>query len=164
MKSTFVFAAGILFTLFLSGCLPDNSCDVKPNLNVDEAQLQADIDAIESYLSENNIDAEVDPSGIRYVIHNPGDGKSPSLCKTVAVTYEGRLMSNGNVFDGTDSSVAFGLNRLITGWQVGIPLLEEGGSITLYIPSVYGYGSRGSGNAIPPNANLIFDIELKTVL
>ncbi|MAO65546.1 MAG: hypothetical protein CL666_11155 [Balneola sp.] len=152
-----------IVVLLISGCFPDNNCDLDPNLNVSESQLQADIEAIETYLEENNIDAQVHSSGLRYVINEPGDGDKPTLCDQVTVRYEGRLMSDGSVFDGTDQARAFGLNRLITGWQIGIPLIEKGGSITLYIPSVYGYGSRGSGDTIPPNSNLIFDIELAGV-
>lgn len=159
MKKAFITTLGI-FVLLISGCFPKDNCDLDPNLNVNETQLEADVEAIEAYLNENNIEAKVHSSGLRYVINEPGDGDKPTLCDQVTVRYEGRLMSDGSVFDGTDQARAFGLNRLITGWQIGIPLIKKGGNITLYIPSVYGYGSRGSGDSIPPNSNLIFDIEL----
>ncbi len=155
--------SGLVLLLSLTSCFSDNGCDQKPKLNVNQTQLRADVKAIEDYLTENNIEAEVHKSGIRYVINAPGDGNKPSLCDQVTVSYEGRLLSDGSVFDGTDKNVAFGLNRLIIGWQVGIPLIKEGGSITLYIPSVYGYGVRGSGDKIPPNSNLVFDIDLVKV-
>ncbi len=164
MKPSLFIIIGVAFTFFLAGCFRSNDCDEKPRLTVNQEQLEADIENIEGYLEENDIEAEVHSSGIRYVIHTKGDGKKPSLCSAVSVTYEGRLMSNDNVFDGTDNAVSFAMGRLITGWKLGIPLVKEGGSITLYIPSVYGYGSQGSGDKIPANANLIFDIELKTVL
>lgn len=162
-QNTLFFTLGLLFLLTLSGCLPDASCDIKPSLNVSQTQLEKDIEAIEAYLTENNIEAEVHKSGIRYVINNQGDGQKPSLCNQVTVSYQGRLLSDGSIFDNSGGAVAFSLNRLILGWQLGIPLLKEGGDITLYIPSVYGYGSSGSGNDIPPHANLIFDVSLVRV-
>ena len=153
----------ILSSTFLTGCFRNDGCDQEPNTAVDQNQLALDVDAIESYLSENNIEAEVHPSGIRYVVKETGTGRKPTLCNQVTVRYEGRLMSDGSVFDSSDRAIAFALNRLITGWQVGIPLIKEGGSITLYIPSSYAYGRKGAGDDIPPNANLIFDIELVAV-
>lgn len=136
---------------------------MEPNLNVNQTQLEADIAAIDDYLAENEIDAQTHPSGLRYVITAQGEGNTPTLCDNVIVTYEGSLLSNGEVFDGTDDPVNFPLNALITGWKIGIPLVQSGGSITLYIPSGFGYGSQGSGEAIPPNSNLIFEIALTSV-
>ncbi|NJN77920.1 MAG: hypothetical protein HC803_05960 [Saprospiraceae bacterium] len=54
----------------------------------------------------------------------------------------------------------FGLNQVIRGWQIAIPMLQKGGKGTFYIPSGLAYGSRGAGGVIPPNAVLIFDVEL----
>ncbi|WP_428236053.1 FKBP-type peptidyl-prolyl cis-trans isomerase [Gracilimonas sp.] len=155
----------VLFLFFVTvSCSDDSGCNQKPNTAVNQAQLQLDIDEIEAYLTENNIEAQVHESGLRYVINEPGDGKTATLCDQITISYEGRLLSDGSVFDDSDGkNVAFPLSRLIIGWQVGIPLIEEGGSITLYVPSSYGYGSRGAGDDIPPNANLIFEISLARV-
>ncbi|MTI22042.1 hypothetical protein E1176_13510 [Fulvivirga sp. RKSG066] len=101
-------------------------------------------------------------NGLRYVINASGEGSNPNICNSVTVNYVGKLMSNGSVFDKSSNPVTFPLSALITGWQIGIPLIASGGEVTLYIPSVYAYGSRGSGS-IPPNANLIFDIDLLEV-
>ncbi len=168
--STFRFIRLFVPVLFLSlataSCSDDSGCNQKPNTAVNQAQLQLDIDEIEAYLSENNIEAQVHESGLRYVINEPGDGNTATLCDQITVRYEGRLMSDGSVFDDSDGkNVAFPLplSRLIIGWQVGIPLIEEGGSITLYVPSSYGYGSRGAGDDIPPNSNLIFEVSLAKV-
>jgi FKBP-type peptidyl-prolyl cis-trans isomerase len=154
-----------LFLLFATASCSDNGgCNQKPNTAVNQDQLQLDIEKIENYLTENNIEAEVHESGLRYVINEPGDGKTATLCDQITISYQGRLMSDGSVFDDSDGkNVAFPLSRLIIGWQVGIPLIEEGGSITLYVPSSYGYGSRGAGDDIPPNANLIFEVSLARV-
>lgn len=148
----------LFFSISLNSC--KNSCDSEPDLRVSESQLAADIVAIDAYLANNNIDAQIHPSGLRYVISREGSGSNPDLCDQVAVTYEGRLMSNGNTFDGRETPISFDLGNLIVGWQIGIPLIKPGGRITLYIPSVYGYGTIGQGQDIPPNANLVFEILL----
>lgn len=145
-------------------------CRLLLNLNLNEAQqaqLSKDIEIIDTYLSDSSITAQIDSTGLRYVINNPGvgSGQPIGLCDQVRVFYEGRLLSNGSKFDGTGKEpAAFVLGGLITGWQIGIPLVQPGGSVTLYIPSVYGYGELGtSSGSIPANANLIFDIELVSV-
>ena len=162
----------VLAALFLtiivisSGCFSNtDECNYELNLaGVDSAQLEEDIAAIDTYISENNIDnVQEHSSGLRYVIDEQGTGELPELCSQVTVNYQGRLMSDGTVFDQSQNPVTFPLRNLIYGWQIGIPLLQSGGSITLYIPSVYAYGSRGSGESIPPNANLIFEISLINV-
>jgi FKBP-type peptidyl-prolyl cis-trans isomerase len=159
----------VLAALFLtiivisSGCFSNSDeCNYELNLaGVDSAQLEEDIAAIDTYISENNIEnVQIHSSGLRYVINEQGSGNFPDLCGQVTVNYQGQLMNDGTVFDQSQNPVTFPLRNLIYGWQIGIPILKSGGSITLYIPSVYAYGSRGSGESIPPNANLIFDVEL----
>jgi len=157
----------ILFLLFLvigfiSCSDDDEGCDLSPNLNVDQSQLDSDLAIIDAYLLDNNINAVEDESGIQYVITSEGTGEMPSLCNAVTVNYVGSLLSNGDIFDETSQPVTFALSDLITGWQIGIPKIRSGGSITLYVPSVFAYGSRSVGS-IPPNSNLIFDIELTGV-
>lgn len=139
----------------------DMGCDLFP-LTIREEQLVKDSIAIDAYLQEHNIIAETHPSGVRYVINDAGSGISPDLCDIVSVTYEGKIMDTGNVFETRVSPVDYFLDQLIQGWYIGLPLIAEEGSITLYIPSVYGYGSAGSGS-IPGDANLIFTIDLVEV-
>lgn len=136
-----------------------SDCDFEPNLSVDQDQLATDVAAIDAYLEQNNINAQEHPSGIHYVITNEGDGDKPSLCGNVVVDYTGTLLSDGSEFDKSARPVGFGLRNLITGWQIGIPLIKERGEITLYIPSVYAYGDR-ERPGIPANSNLVFTIEL----
>ncbi len=150
----------LLSVIILTGCFRNNDCDLEANTLVNQAQLQMDIETIDNYLEDNNITAIQDPSGIRYVINNAGSGSSPEICDNISFSYTGKLLSNGSVFDESLNPITFSLSGLITGFQLGIPLIKEGGSITLYIPSPYGYGSRGAGNDIPPNANLIFEVQL----
>lgn len=125
-------------------------------------QLEFDGQIIDDYLLDNNIDAQEDPSGLRYRITEPGAGSTPDASSNVVVEYEGRFLSSGVVFDGSETGVEFPLSNLITAWQIGIPLIAEGGSITLYVPSGLAYGSRGN-SSIPPNSILIFDIKLLEV-
>lgn len=131
----------------------------------DSAEKQAEIDeqVIVGYIAANNIEATRHESGMYYVIHNQGIGENPTINSTVEVFYKG-FLTNGNVFDQTTSGpVSFPLRNLIQGWQIGIPLLKEGGSATFYIPSALGYGTQGS-LSIPANSVLIFDIDLVSIL
>lgn len=139
------------------------SCEEEDEIVTPARQLEIDGEIIDNYLQENGINnAVTDKSGLRYVVDAQGDGKFPTETSNVTVRYEGRLLSNGQVFDSNNTGVEFPLNRLILGWQIGIPKIQEGGKITLYVPSGLAYGPRGSG-AIPGNAVLIFDIELLSV-
>ncbi len=153
-----------LFSIIIIGTLTscDNECKFEPNLDVNQSQLAEDIAEIDAFLEENEIEAVSHPSGIRYVLKRAGDGNKPGNCSQVRVSYEGKLISDGSVFDdGTETIRVFDLQSLITGWQIGIPIMKDGGRITLYIPSVYAYGANGRpNNGIPANANLQFEIIL----
>ena len=74
------------------------------------------------------------------------------------------LLSNGSVFDQNSEGIQLPLTGVINGWRIGIPFIKEGGKILLYIPSILGYGCRGTSSKIPWNANLIFEVELISVL
>jgi FKBP-type peptidyl-prolyl cis-trans isomerase FkpA len=128
-----------------------------------EEQLQKDTEAIDAYLATNNITALQDPSGLRYVITSQGAGVKPTLSNSIKVKYKGTLLSNGQIFDQANSAVVFKLNSLITGWKIGFQLLPAGSKATLYIPSGLAYGT-GSVGSIPPNSNLIFEVELFEVI
>lgn len=150
----------LILLLFVSGIMI--SCEStdsnEPTLTTLE-QFDFDLDIIDKYLADSSIVAEIDSlSELRYVIHNPGEGDSPSGSDNVTINFEGRFLSSGVVFDDGEA-VTFPLNGLIGGWQIGLPLIKEGGSITLYIPSAYGYGTQGRGE-IGPNSILEFDIDL----
>ena len=108
------------------------------------------------------------PSGLLYKItkSNP-EGKAPKTGDIVSVHYAGKL-TNGQEFDnsfkrGEPIEIPIGVGQVIKGWDEGIQLLKEGESATLLIPSELGYGARGAGGVIPPNAWLIFDVELVKV-
>jgi len=125
-------------------------------------QKADDVEKIEKYLSDNKIEAQEDTSGIRYVIHNSAGGKKPVVENCVEVKYTGKLLSDGNIFDKGDNT-AFPLTDVVPGWQLAIPKLGIGDSGTFYIPSTLAYGPRGYPGVIPPNAILIFDVQLLNV-
>jgi peptidyl-prolyl cis-trans isomerase A (cyclophilin A) len=106
-------------------------------------------------------------SGLRYKMIQKGDGKRAEAGKTVAVHYEGSL-ETGKVFDSSyprKKPIEFrlGQGQVIEGWDEGIALLQVGDKARFVIPSHLAYGSAGAGGVIPPNATLIFDVELMEV-
>lgn len=127
---------------------------------VDQARLEQDITTIDAYLDDQQIVAIEDPSGIRYTIDVPGSGVQPCIENNVTVSYEGKLLSTGVQFDASNTPVSFPLNNLILGWQIILPKIKSGSTVTLYIPSVFGYGARTDIPGIPANSNLIFKIQL----
>lgn len=154
------------FLLLLTGAkdCSDKSCTLKPDLATDQDQLAADVELIEQYLTKNNIDyAQMHDSGIRYIINAPGNGEQPTLCDEVSVAYVGRLLATGEAFEASIEPIKLPLHQLITGWQIGIPLIRQGGSITLFVPSGYAYGSEGASERVPPDAVLIFEISLREI-
>lgn len=106
-------------------------------------------------------------SGLRYQFIQKGSGKQAENGKTVSVHYEGSL-ENGKVFDSSyprKKPIEFklGIGQVIEGWDEGIALLKVGDKARFVIPSDLGYGHAGAGGVIPPNATLIFDVELMDV-
>ena len=106
-------------------------------------------------------------SGLRYQIIQEGNGKKAETGKMVSVHYKGQL-ADGTVFDSSykrNQPLDFqvGVGQVIAGWDEGIGLLKVGDKARFVIPSDLGYGSRGAGGVIPPDAILVFDVELMDV-
>lgn len=121
--------------------------------------------ATETYASSLGVDiasmTRVD-ANLYYKDITIGTGTAAAVNKTIVVTYSGYL-TNGTSFDsGTLNPTPLNDANLIAGWVVGIPGMKVGGKRKLVIGSNYAYGSRGNGS-IPPNATLVFDVELKDV-
>uniref|UniRef100_UPI004048D259 peptidylprolyl isomerase n=1 Tax=Flavobacterium sp. TaxID=239 RepID=UPI004048D259 len=106
-------------------------------------------------------------SGLRYQIIQKGNGTQAEKGKKVSVHYQGAL-ENGQVFDSSYKrkqpiDFQLGVGQVIEGWDEGISLLKVGDKARFVIPSYLGYGSRGAGGVIPPDATLVFDVELMDV-
>ncbi|MEY4685404.1 MAG: hypothetical protein RLZ25_1863 [Pseudomonadota bacterium] len=100
-------------------------------------------------------------SGLQYQVLQEGKGRQPSATEMVRVNYAGSFV-DGREFDRGEG-IEFPLNRVIPGWTEGLQLMKEGGKTRFFIPSDLAYGERGAGGAIPPNATLIFDVDLIAV-
>ena len=108
------------------------------------------------------------PSGLQYKDEVVGTGLEPKAGQTVKVHYTGWLDQSGQKgakFDssrdrGEPFSFTLGRGQVIAGWDQGVATMKPGGKRTLVIPPALGYGARGAGGVIPPNATLIFDVEL----
>jgi FKBP-type peptidyl-prolyl cis-trans isomerase len=106
-------------------------------------------------------------SGLEYVEVEAGTGAQAAAGKTVSVHYTGKFQ-DGKVFDssiprGEALTFRLGVGQVIKGWDEGIALMKVGGKAQLTIPPELGYGERGASGVIPPNATLIFDVELVAV-
>jgi peptidylprolyl isomerase len=104
-------------------------------------------------------------SGLQYEDLEVGQGDTPETGNTVVVHYTGWLKDNNEKFDssvdrGEPFSFPIGLGYVIKGWDEGVATMKVGGKRRLTIPSDLGYGAVGAGAAIPPNATLVFDVEL----
>lgn len=104
-------------------------------------------------------------SGLVFETVKEGTGRSPKLTDKVRVLYKGRL-ADGTVFDSTDNEgpIEFDVNRLVKGFTEGLLLMREGGQYRLFIPASLGYGERGAGGVIPPNAALDFEVTLIEII
>ena len=110
-------------------------------------------------------------SGLQIIDSKEGNGASPKAGQTCVMHYTGWLYENGQKGKKFDSSVdrnepfefPIGQKRVIAGWDEGVASMKVGGKRTLIIPPALGYGERGAGGVIPPNATLIFDVELLAV-
>jgi peptidylprolyl isomerase len=110
-------------------------------------------------------------SGLKIIDVKPGTGASPKTGQTCVMHYTGWLYENSAKGKKFDSSVdrgepfefKIGMHQVIGGWDEGVATMKVGGKRTLIIPPELGYGARGAGGVIPPNATLMFDVELLAV-
>ena len=146
------------------------------NARIQEAQQNAGAKVAEKFLAEGKAfldengkkdGVSTTESGLQYeVIHSADEGASPAAESQVKVHYEGKLL-NDQVFDSSykrNEPATFGLNQVIKGWGEGLQLMKVGDVFRFFIPADLAYGNRGAGQAIPPGATLIFQVELLEIL
>ena len=128
-----------------------------------QEQFNLDLERIQGYLNENNVEGfESLDNGLHYKILEEGNSSFPKNGDTLDVEYVGQLL-NGLEFDRSYTNQPFefilGSNEVIQGWELGVPLIDEEGTILLIIPSGLAYGTTTS-SSIPENSVLIFRIKL----
>jgi len=121
----------------------------------------------EAYLAANAAKPGVVtlPSGLQYKVLTAGTGKKPAAGDTVVVHYRGTLV-DGTEFDSSykrNQPAKFKVNQVIPGWTEALQLMAVGSKWQLVIPAKLAYGERGAGNVIPPNATLVFEVELQGI-
>lgn len=132
-----------------------------------EELTEAEEETSDADMASDAEDVNTTESGLQYVVLEEGSGESPGQGSLVEVHYTGTL-EDGTVFDssydrGSPIEFPLGLGQVIPGWDEGIALMKEGGKARLIIPPDLAYGEQGSGGVIPPNATLVFDVELVSV-
>jgi FKBP-type peptidyl-prolyl cis-trans isomerase FkpA len=154
MKKFFLPLLPVIILFSGDGCIKDSACKDKT--------VQSEQAEIVNYAATNGISATAHSSGLYYQIINAGSGPSPTLSSKVFIKYTGKLL-NGTIFDTqTTTPVSFSLNGVIQGFQIGLPLIQKGGTIKLIVPSSLGYGCTGFGS-VPGNSILYFEVELTDV-
>lgn len=128
------------------------------------ASRQGSAGATHPFLQENaNMEGvQTTASGLQYKVITEGSGAKPTASSTVTVHYKGTLV-DGTQFDSSydrGEPTTFPLNGVIAGWTEGLQLMPVGSKYMFYIPPELGYGARGISGVIPPNAVLIFEVEL----
>jgi len=123
--------------------------------------------AVPSFAAQDAKKTVTTASGLKYVDVVVGKGASPTAGKQVKVHYTGTL-ENGKKFDSSVDrkepfSFTIGVGQVIPGWDEGVMSMKVGGKRKLIIPPNLGYGTQGAGGVIPPNATLLFDVELLDV-
>lgn len=162
---------GVLSITFYSCLKKDvNKC---PYRETEAKAPDAEMLAVKAYLEGKGIEALKDSSGVFYIVGTEGSGAIPDVCSNITINYVGKLAANDVEFDKTTGTpFTYTLGALIPGWIKGLKHVKPGGKIKLYIPPSLAYGSAGAsrtdqnGNqvvVIPPNAILVFDIELIAV-
>jgi len=154
----------------------------KPAITDEEAQkiIRESVEAAMAKKGEENIAKEksffeengkksgvvTTASGLQYETIKEGTGPAPAATDTVKVHYVGTLL-DGTKFDSSidrGEPAEFGVNQVIAGWTEALQLMPVGSKYKLYIPSAIAYGAQGAGQAIPPNAALVFEVELLDIV
>jgi len=129
------------------------SCQDKPQSEIDQELIQ-------KYISDHNLNVTQHESGLWYEIKKKGGSVHPNMNSKINVDYVGTLLDGTEFDSGEDVDMILG--STITGWQIGIPLIGEGGEIFLIVPSGMGYGPHDQGS-VPKNSVMVFEVKLNFV-
>ena len=151
----------LALVLTLAACSGDTDSGTTADAPAQTAPMQ-ESGAADTFAMPTN--PQTTPSGLGYVIDQPGTGPKAQAGQTVSVHYTGWL-TNGTKFDssrdrGEPFELTLGQGEVIQGWDEGLAGMQVGEKRTLVIPPALGYGDQGAGGVIPPNATLVFKVEL----
>ena len=154
----FILSAGLLVLTW--------SCGAEEDTFDDAAQFAEDLEAIDTYITENNItDTLHHWTGIRYKVHTEGTGLQARVGDFILVDYKGYFLDD-EVFDeglfGDEPPRVLNSSSMIVGWYYMCQEMQEGDSLTIYIPSKYAYGRTGQGD-VPANTPLAFNMKMVRV-
>lgn len=132
------------------------------------AQDELPITDLSNYLQDQNIVAQTNDYGLFYEITEEGTGRKPKVGDYLAINFKAKLLSDEKVFQESDPTDPFifqvGYRQVIRGWDLGIREFPLGSKGNIYIPPNLGYGQRGAGQEVPPNAFLKFEVEILKIL
>lgn len=152
--------------LLLVGCTSSTEKEVSAPVPLPESALAPVPAPAASTLDASGVTTTA--SGLRYriIASGPSNGRSPGRLDSVVVHYRGTL-KDGSVFDSSydrGTPATFGVGQVIAGWTEALQLMKPGDKWMIHIPSHLGYGAQGAGAKIPPNSDLIFQVELLQVV
>lgn len=173
MKKFFYLTLVLSFTGIFTACSGNQKSDASDSSNVEVEETQSSEVAVDSVAARfRNPDYKSDvatdstyvetPSGLKYMVKKEGAGAKPGPEDVVKVHYTGKLV-DGTVFDSSvqrGEPISFPLNQVIAGWTEGLQYMQEGATYVFYIPTDLAYGAHGAGGAVPPFADLVFEVEL----
>lgn len=128
-----------------------------------KSQFQKDENLIIDYIVKNQLDAKRAENGLYYMIHEEGEGPKLQRGSPVKADYKGYFL-DGQIFDSSyerKKPIRFTVGQMAPGWDQGMTYVSRGSKLTLILPSFLGYGEEGFQNHVPPNAVILFDIDIK---